>query len=100
MFQYPDYFLDFLLGFHQQCQNSESQLLRLSQHPVSSKLTLSQYSLLSEKGFRIHQCPFGFGDEVRQILPRLQADFEDSPPRKGKVDHHRQQHAAFEVRTN
>lgn len=32
---------------------------------------------ITEKGFGIHQCPFGVGDEIRQILPGLQTDFED-----------------------
>jgi hypothetical protein len=53
--------------------------------------------VIVEKGLRIHQCPLGFGDEVRQVLLGLQANLEDPPIRQGKADHHRQQHSTFEV---
>lgn len=51
----------------------------------------------AEKGFGEHQRSFGSGHEVRQVLPGLQADPEDSPPGKGQADHHRQQHSPSQV---
>lgn len=37
----------------------------------------------AEKGFGEHQCASGAGDEIRQILPGLQADSEDPASGQG-----------------
>lgn len=52
---------------------------------------------LAEEGFGEHQLPLGSGHEVRQVLPGLQADPEDSASGQGQADHHRQQHSPSKV---
>lgn len=50
-----------------------------------------------EKGFRVYQCPFGFGHEIRQILPGLQTNVENVAPRQSQIDHHCQQYSTSKV---
>lgn len=55
------------------------------------------FFLLTEKGFRKHQCPFGFGYEIRQILLGLQTNVENVAPRQSQIDHHCQQYTTAKV---
>lgn len=52
----------------------------------------------TEKGFGEHQCPFGLGHEIRQILLGLQANLENIASRQSQIDHHRQQHTTTKVK--
>lgn len=53
--------------------------------------------MFTEKDFGLHQRPFGACYEVRQILPGLQANAQDSASWQSQVDHHRQQHTTPKV---
>lgn len=55
------------------------------------------FFLLTEKGFRKHQCPFGVGYEIRQILLGLQTNVENVAPRQSQIGHHCQQYTTIEV---
>lgn len=52
----------------------------------------------TEEGFGEHQRSFGAGDEVRQVLPGLQADPQVAASGQVQADHHRQQHSSPKVR--
>ena len=80
--------------FYIEVMNIQQQIFLISQKFLQ---ILIYFIVILEKGLGIHQRSFGVGDEIRQILPRIQANLEDSSPRKGQADHHCQQHSSLEV---
>lgn len=53
---------------------------------------------ISEKDYRVYKLSFGPGHEIWQILSRLQANAEDSTPRKSQAGHYCQERASSKVR--
>lgn len=56
------------------------------------------FLLSTEKSDRVHQLPTGSGHEVGKVLPRFEANIEDSSPGQIEAGHHCQQHPSAKVR--
>lgn len=76
------------------------QKVRLCVQKCSNTWCISSIFIFThtEEGFGEHQCPFGLGHEIRQILLGLQANLENIASRQSQIDHHCQQHATAKVK--